>query len=272
MASLKPTRQVTAFMIVLLVTFTATADNSSNTDLNAFAGTWQENLSKTFRSPRNETRKYKQNPDGTMSVTIGKNVYHDTFRIDGKPHPEVPRPDVMQTWTQTGPSTWESTDTKDGRVISTIKRTVSSDGRTLTFVTTLKTNDRGNPTETTVYSRISGEKSGLAGTWKPISVHADTPDVFTFRVTPDGALSYVGQEESYSVKPDGNRYPLKGDFDGVSLRSSGDRTISFTFFMKGKPFEIETLTLSNDGQSFTATERNANSNTLTATLVYRKQR
>ncbi len=157
-------------------------------------------------------------------------------------------------------------------MISTIKRTVSSDGRTLTFVATLKTNGRKDSSETTVYSRISAEKSGLVGTWKPISVHADTPDVFTLRVTPDGALSYVGPEESYRLKPDGNRYPLKGDFDGVSLRSSGDRTISFIFFMKGKPFEIETLTLSSDGRSFTAIERNADSNTLTATLVYRKRR
>lgn len=109
------TRQVAvASAIVLLVTITATANNTSNVDLSAFAGTWQEDLSKTVRTPPDETRKYEQNSDGKMSVTIGANDYHDTFRIDGKPHPEVPRPDVMQTWTQTGPSTWESTDTKTG--------------------------------------------------------------------------------------------------------------------------------------------------------------
>jgi hypothetical protein len=110
MASRNPTRQVTHLAIVLLVTFIATADNTSNTDLRAFAGTWQEDLSKTVRTPPDETRKYEQNPDGTMSATLGTNDYHDTFRIDGKLHPEVPRPDVMQTWTQTGPSTWESTE------------------------------------------------------------------------------------------------------------------------------------------------------------------
>ena len=270
MASLKPTRQVAGFAIVLLATFIATADNSSSADLRAFAGEWQEDLSKTVLTP-DETRKYEQNPDGTMSVTIGANAYRDTFRIDGKPHPEVPRPDVMQTWTQTGSSSWESTDTKDGQVISTVKRTVSSDGKTLTFVATYKRNGRKDTTVTTVYSRISAEKDGLAGTWKPVSGRSDTADVFTFRVTPDGTLSYAGLDASFSVKPDGNRYPVKDEFDGVSLRSSGDRTISFTFFLKGKPFEIDTFTLSSDGQSFTETDRNVNSNATTATFVYRKR-
>lgn len=160
---------------------------------------------------------------------------------------------------------------EDGRVISIIKRSVSSDGRALTFVATVKTDSRKDFTETTVYTRTSPEKSGLVGTWKPVSVHADTPDVLTFRVTPDGALSYAGAGESFSAKPDGNRYPLKSDLDSVSLRFSGDRSISFTFFMKGKALDIETLTLSKDGQSFTGTERNANSNTPNSTRVYQKQ-
>ncbi len=270
MASLNPRRQVTAAAVVLLVSFIATAHSSSGADLSVFASEWEEDLSKTVLT-LNEIRKYEQNPDGTMSVTIGANAYHDTFRIDGKPHPELPRPDVLQTWTQSGPSTWESTDTKDGRVISTIKRTVSADGRTLTFVAILKSNGRKDSTQTTVYTRISAEKDGLIGTWKAISSHSDTPDVFTFRVTPDGALSYAGLEATFTVKPDGNRYPVKDGFDSVSLRSSGDRTIKFTFFLKGKPFENDTFTLSNDGQSFTETDRDANTNTVTATRVYRKR-
>jgi hypothetical protein len=165
-----------------------------------------------------------------MSVTVGSNVYHDTFRIDGNPHPEVLRPYVMQMWRQTGPVSWESTETRDGQVIHTIRRTVSSDGRTLTHAISEKTKDAKSVAQTAVYERISGEKSGLVGTWKRISVHADAPDVLSFRITPDGALSYAGQDETYIVKPDGKQYPSKGDFDTVSLKSSDDRTIEITLF------------------------------------------
>ena len=127
------------------------------------------------------------------------------------------------------------------------------------------------PIKATSHREPSAETGGLTETWKPVSSHSDTPpEVFTFRVTSDGALSYTRLEASFTVKPDGNLYPAKGSVDGVSLRSSGDRTISFTVFLKGKPLEIDTFTLSSDGQSFTETERDPNSNKRTATHVFRK--
>ena len=84
-----------------------------------------------------------------------------------------------------------------------------------------KVQDSKSSTETIVYERISGEKSGLVGTWKPVSDHTDTPEVFTFRVTPEGALAYSGNDESFIVKPDAAQHRLNGDFT-VSLKSSGE--------------------------------------------------
>ena len=77
--------------------------------------------------------------------------------------------------------------------------------------------------------------------------------------------------ESYTVKPDGKHYSAKGNFDNVSLRSPGERTIEVTFFSKGKPIEIDTITLSADGQSFQEMDRDAANNETTETLIYRKQ-
>ena len=123
MDTLNPRYHLTILIGVLLATFTG-AEGGSIANLNAFAGKWKEDLSKTVRTLDGAIRKYEQNPDGTMTVTIGE-TYRDRFRIDGKPHPVIPQPGLLQTWTQTGPSSWESVNTKNGQTVYTIRRTIS---------------------------------------------------------------------------------------------------------------------------------------------------
>ncbi|MGC2660297.1 MAG: hypothetical protein WA324_20270 [Bryobacteraceae bacterium] len=95
--------------------------------------------------------------------------------------------------------------------------------------------------------------------------------MFTFRVTPEGALAYSGTDESFIVKPDAAQHRLNGDFT-VSLKSSGERTLELTIFVKGKPVEIDAFTVSPDGQSLEQTNRNPDNGRQIANVIYRKQK
>ncbi len=170
MQYLKPTTHQLAALIGLVVSaVTLPAQGNPTLELTRFAGTWKEDLSKTVHNVvEADIRKYEQNPDGGMSVTIGTGAtaYHETFRVDGKPYPITSHPGEMQRWTHPDPATWESSITHNGVPPYAVRRTVSSDGAALTFETIFKAN--GNQIiDKIAYKRISVEKNGLVGTWKP---------------------------------------------------------------------------------------------------------
>jgi hypothetical protein len=107
-------------------------------------GTWKLNLAKSKFSPgpapKSQIRTYVESAQGVM-LTI-KNTAADgkettltlTFKDDGKPQAVTGSPDFdMVAVTRTGASTTHSTQTKAGVVVSTAERSVSQDGKTLTF-------------------------------------------------------------------------------------------------------------------------------------------
>jgi hypothetical protein len=107
-------------------------------------GTWKLNLAKSTFSPgpgpKSQTRSYVESAQG-MSLTI-KTTAADgkestatlTFKDDGKPYPVSGNPDFdMVSVTRVDASTVHSTQTKAGVSVGTAVRTVSKDGKTLTF-------------------------------------------------------------------------------------------------------------------------------------------
>jgi hypothetical protein len=107
-------------------------------------GTWKLNLAKSTFSPgpapKSQTRTYAESAQGT-TVTV-KTTAADgkestttlTFKDDGKPYPVSGSPDFdMVSITRVGASTFHSTQTKAGATVGTGVRTVSKDGKTLTF-------------------------------------------------------------------------------------------------------------------------------------------
>ena len=106
--------------------------------------TWKLNLAKSTFSPgpapKSQTRSYAESPQGT-TVTI-KTTAADgkestatlTFKDDGKPYPVSGNPDFdMVSLTRVDALTFHSTQTKAGVTVGTGVRTVSKDGKTLTF-------------------------------------------------------------------------------------------------------------------------------------------
>src|SRR6202790_4109052 len=107
-------------------------------------GTWKLNVAKSTFSPgpapKSQTRTYAETPQG-ITLTI-KTTAADgkestatlTFKDDGKPYPVTGNPDFdMVAVTRVDANTVHSTQTKGGAPVGTGERTVSKDGKTLTF-------------------------------------------------------------------------------------------------------------------------------------------
>lgn len=107
-------------------------------------GTWKLNLAKSTFSPgpgpKSQTRTYVETAQGlTLSVKTtaadGKETTATlSFKDDGKPYPVSGNPDYdMVAVTRVDASTVHSTQTKAGAAVGAGVRTVSKDGKTLTF-------------------------------------------------------------------------------------------------------------------------------------------
>src|ERR1700674_1915582 len=110
----------------------------------AVVGTWKLNLAKSTFSPgpapKSQTRIYAESAQG-MTVTVkttaadGKeSTTNLTFKEDGKSYPASGTPDFdMVSVTRPDALTVHSTQTKAGATVGNAVRTVSKDGKTLTF-------------------------------------------------------------------------------------------------------------------------------------------
>jgi hypothetical protein len=107
-------------------------------------GTWQLNLSKsTFTpgpAPKTVTRTYSQSGQSITLVikTVGadgkETTTQATYQLDGKDYPVTGTPDVDSlSGTRVDSNTVKFTQKKAGKAVSTGTRTVSKDGKTLTF-------------------------------------------------------------------------------------------------------------------------------------------
>jgi hypothetical protein len=107
-------------------------------------GTWKLNLSKSTFSPgpgpKSQTRTYVETAQGvTLSVKTtaadGKETTATlSFKEDGKPYPVSGNPDYdMVAVTRVDASTVHSIQTKAGAPVGNGVRSVSKDGKTLTF-------------------------------------------------------------------------------------------------------------------------------------------
>ena len=108
----------------------------------AIDGTWKLNLAKSKFSgpaPKSATRVYTEGADGTtldqkMIGADGKEMsMHATLKYDGKDHPLTGNPDADSgAGKAIDAHTSEFTLKKDGKVVGSVHRVVSADGKTLT--------------------------------------------------------------------------------------------------------------------------------------------
>jgi hypothetical protein len=107
-------------------------------------GTWKLNTAKSKFSPgpapKSQTRTYAESAQGitlTIKTTAAdgkESTVTVTYKYDGKPYPVTGNPDFdTVAVTQVDALTAHSTQTKAGAPVGTSVRTVSKDGKTLTF-------------------------------------------------------------------------------------------------------------------------------------------
>ncbi|HLW25876.1 MAG TPA: hypothetical protein VKT22_16095 [Steroidobacteraceae bacterium] len=126
---------MTALLGTLLLGTTALAAD-------AVDGTWKLNVAKSKFSgtaPQSGTRVYTEGAGGTtldqkLIGADGKEMsLHVTLAYDGKPHPISGNPDADSgTAKAINAHTTDFTLTKGGKVVGTVHRVVSADGKTLT--------------------------------------------------------------------------------------------------------------------------------------------
>ena len=127
-------------------------------------GTWKLNLAKSTFSPgpapKSQTRNYVESASGiTLTVkTTAADGKESTatlnFKDDGKPYPVSGNPDYdMVSVSRVDALTVHSTQTKGGVTVGTGSRTVSKDGKTLTFAQKGTHADGGKYDDVSVYDR-----------------------------------------------------------------------------------------------------------------------
>jgi hypothetical protein len=150
--------------------------------------------------------------------------------------------------------TVETISKKNGRVVESLKATVSPDGKTTTVEDTYYPIAGKQVSSTVTHIRVAAGPSGshaVSGSWRiqkaeaPASAHPS----FTLKSTPDG-LMYSEIGVSYDAKFDGKEYPFKGVSGGViSLTKLNNRSFVETFRRDGKVVEVNHMTVSADGKT-----------------------
>jgi len=150
----------------------------------------------------------------------------------------------------------ETTAKKDGKVVGTTKRSVSSDGNTLTVDWAYSGNPSGG-TQTGNYTnkRVDKGPAGahlISGSWRT-EKEQDSEAVLTWTNKTNGneltMTSPTGQ--SYTAKLDGTEAPMKGDpgVTTVQVKQLGKDTLEQINLRDGKVIGIGKMIVSADGKT-----------------------
>jgi hypothetical protein len=134
----KPMRRILAIIL-----FAATFFGGIAMAKDPVVGTWTLDVAKSKFSPgpalKSATRTYTESADGlalegkTVTADGKEASMHVAYKADGKSYPVTGNPDADSvTPKSVDARTWDFTLTKDGKVVGTVHRVVSADGKTLT--------------------------------------------------------------------------------------------------------------------------------------------
>ena len=218
----------------------------------SFVGKWKFDPDKSQLTGLNY--KIEDAGGGQYRFIFGDDV--ETLTLDGKGHVTK----FGETWAikATGPSSWESTTKRDGKVTSKSKWTVSADGQTFT------SNDENmRPDGTTGRSEATLKRtagtSGLVGSWESTAVKIMSPTGIEITKWQKDGYSRVSPtyKERLNFKLDGKDYtptgPRVAKGTTVSAKKIDDHNMELTYKLKGKTIETDKYEVSADGKTLTQT-------------------
>lgn len=168
-------------------------------------------------------------------------------------------------------TTWEFTNKSNGKLTSTETWVLSPDGRSMKRNFNEQTGNGGSSSGSEIVKRTSGSSS-FEGTWQSTELRMSFTEVDVEPNGDDGLTLHLPEDGThYSVKFDGKDYPEEGprlpDGMTVSAKMTGPRTIRAITKLNGKAIDNEDWEISADGQTFTYTQRDADTTTNPAVIV-----
>lgn len=218
----------------------------------SFVGKWKFNPDKSQMNGLDY--KIEDAGGGQYRFIFGDDV--ETLTLDGKGHVTK----YGDTWSikATGPSSWESTSERDGKVTSKSKWTVSADNQTFTSLDENMRPDGSTGKTEAVFKRTGGT-SGLVGTWQTTSVKILSPTSITIAKSQGDGYTRTSPvfKETLDFKLDGKEYTPKGPRVPpgmtVSAKKIDDHSMELTYKLKGKTIETDKYEVSADGKILTQT-------------------
>jgi len=252
----------TVITLALVSFLSCEAQSAPATVIGKFVGTWKENEAKR-KIGSIFTLRFRRAASGQLEELRGPDARPvvQPVNFDGKPY-AVDNAKATLVWKQIDANHFERTISGDGKLIATRRIQISKDGKTLTEVTERKQSDGKDSTATVVFKRSSGDPQGLVGIWKPGSIRNSEPlqekyelvGTGALRVTNSGGAS-AGLTETLTF--DGKPSPVVGPtvLSGmmVAARVLNANTIETTNIREGVVTGKDTLVLSSDGKTLTAT-------------------
>ena len=238
-------RLVVLFALTFLSITALAADDS-------FVGKWKFNPDKSQMNGLDY--KIEDAGGGQYKFIFGDDT--ETLSLDGKPHVTK----YGDTWSikATGPSSWESTNERDGKVTNKSKWTVSADNQTFTSIDeNMRPDGTTGRTETTF--KRTGGTTGLAGTWTTTSVKILSPTSITIAKWQGDGYSRTSAvfKETLEFKLDGKEYTPKGPRVPpgmtVTAKKIDASNMELTYKLKGNTVETDKYEVSADGKTLTQT-------------------
>jgi hypothetical protein len=230
-----------------------------------YVGKWKFNAAKSQLA--GSTYSIENAPGGLLHFDLQGFAYD--FKTDGK---EYAAPDgSMNIWTAISPTQWDLVSKLNGKVTANYSIVVKGNTASLTF--SMKKPDGTSIDSSTTYTRVSGGP-GMLGKWR--STDVKPPAVMVdIAATGDGISWKDDTGYAFSGKFDGKDNAPGGTMAGskftLALRKISDRSFEMTTRIDGKPFAVDTFTVSADGKTLTDNSVPVNAKSEATKLVYDKQ-
>jgi hypothetical protein len=213
-----------------------------------YVGKWKVNLAKSDFGQTTST--FEKLPGDEWQATAFGVTYK--FKMDGKDYPDSMG--GTAAWKAVDANTWEVVAKANGKVTETDTFKLSADSKTLTDTAKQMKADGGTLDSTSVYERVSGDRS-LAGKWKTKKVSGASGMVEMTASGPDG-LSFKDLDMGMSCdgKLDGKDYPCTGPMlpPGFTVAmKNNSRSLDVTVKKDGKAIFQATYTVAADNKSMT---------------------
>ena len=231
-----------------------------------YIGKWKFNPAKSQLT--GSTFSVESAPGGMMRFDLQGFTY--TFKTDGK---EYPAPDgSMNTWKAVSADQWDVTSALQGKVVATYSLTAK--GNTLTLKVNQKKPDGTSFESSAAYARVSGGP-GVMGKWKSTDIKIPALTVDISASGTDGITWKDDSGVTYTAKFDGKDAAAGGSMAGskfmVSLKKTGERSFEVTTKLDGKPYFVDTFTVSADGKTLTDNGAPVAAPQEKITIVYERQ-